>query len=361
MPQSETVGRPAIVGAGLVALDIVLSEVSGTSPRFWAGGTCCNVLTVLSYLGWDACPIARLRPGDAAERLLADLRTWGVSDRFLSVSDDGSTPVIVERIRLGEDGRPRHSFSWRCPACGHYFPPFKPVLASVAERMVQQIGKPQVFFFDRATPGAVVLARATEAVGGLVVFEPSGIGNPVVFRRAWETSHVVKYSHERLSELPENSLDGAPLLQIETLGECGLRYRRRASGKRWSPWVEAAALPALALKDTAGAGDWCTAGFLSQAAAFGLAGFQSLLDKELRDALRYGQALAAWICGYEGARGGMYEVDRRTFAQEVGRILRGGNHEPTKFHLESVRGAAAVTAYCFGCQETKRLVRIAEG
>jgi hypothetical protein len=70
--------------------------------------------------------------------------------------------------------------------------------------------------------------------------------------------------------------------------------------------------------------------------------------------------LAAWICGYEGARGGMYEVDRRQFAQEVGRILRGGNREPTTFRLQSVRGAAALTAYCFGCQETKRERRKAE-
>ena len=31
--------------------------------RYWAGGTCGNVLTVLSYLGWHASPIARLARG----------------------------------------------------------------------------------------------------------------------------------------------------------------------------------------------------------------------------------------------------------------------------------------------------------
>ena len=56
----------------------------------------------------------------------------GVSTQFISVSDDGSTPVIVERIVTGAGGIPRHSFSWRCPECGSQFPGFKAVLASAA-------------------------------------------------------------------------------------------------------------------------------------------------------------------------------------------------------------------------------------
>jgi sugar/nucleoside kinase (ribokinase family) len=353
--------RPAAVGTGLVALDVVVSEISGAPPRFWAGGTCGNVLAALSFLGWSASPIARLRPGDASDKVLADLRACGVSDRFISVTDDGSTPVIVERIRLGGDQRPHHSFTWRCPSCGRHFPPFKPVLAAAAENIAERLEKPQVFFFDRASPGAVILARAASAAGALVVFEPSGIGNPVVFRQAWEVSHVVKYSHERLNDLPEVSLKEEPLLQIETLGECGLRYRRRTSNGRRRDWLESVALPAPALRDTAGAGDWCTAGILARAATEGLTGFQSLTDQALHEALHYGQTLAAWTCGFEGARGGMYATDRRSFARQIARIVRGGKRSVLPLRVESVRQSAAAAAYCFDCRETSDAVRAAGG
>ena len=52
--------RPVCAGTGLVALDIVFNGDSTVPPRMWAGGSCGNVLTILSYLGWQAVPLARL-------------------------------------------------------------------------------------------------------------------------------------------------------------------------------------------------------------------------------------------------------------------------------------------------------------
>jgi sugar/nucleoside kinase (ribokinase family) len=346
----EKPGRPIVLGSGLLALDIVLSEVSGAPPRFWAGGTCGNVLIALQFLGWAARPIARLRPGLAADQILADLDKWSVSKELVSVSDDGSTPIIVERITQRESQSPRHSFSWRCPTCGSHFPGFKPVLASVAESITEKLGTPQVFFFDRATPSAVILARASAVAGALVVFEPSGIGNPVVFQQAWQASHVVKYSHERLSELPEIPVEDGPLLQVETLGESGLRFRRFPCRGNQSSWSDLPALSALEFRDSAGAGDWCTAGFLSRAATEGLDGFREMNNKALSEAFRYGQALAAWNCGYEGARGGMYEASRQSFSRAVLQILAGRQRNKGTIHLNTAKRRHGLDTYCFTCQ-----------
>src|SRR5262245_42035921 len=93
---TSTTATPLVVGTGLVALDVVVSEGHREAPSFWAAGTCCNVLTVLSYLGWRAAPVARLRGGEPATQLLSDLRQWGVSTEFVSLDEDGSTPVIVQ-------------------------------------------------------------------------------------------------------------------------------------------------------------------------------------------------------------------------------------------------------------------------
>jgi hypothetical protein len=37
----------------LVALDLVVSQTENSASRHYAGGTCGNVLTILSFLGWD--------------------------------------------------------------------------------------------------------------------------------------------------------------------------------------------------------------------------------------------------------------------------------------------------------------------
>jgi fructokinase len=41
------------MGTGLVALDLVVSNDNSVPPRYYAGGTCGNVLTILSFLGWE--------------------------------------------------------------------------------------------------------------------------------------------------------------------------------------------------------------------------------------------------------------------------------------------------------------------
>ncbi len=314
-----------VLGSGLLALDIVISEISGDPPQQWAGGTCGNVLSALSYLGWESKPVARLKTGEAAERILFDLKQWGVSDQFISVTQDGSTPIIVERITRGSGNFPRHAFSWRCPECDSQLPGFKSVVSSVAEEIVKQTVAPQVFFFDRATPSSVFMAKVFAGQGTLVVFEPSGIGNALHFRQAWEASHIVKYSHERLRDLPEIGVQRSPLLQVETLGESGLRYRKVPRNRRGGGWIELQAFQVDVVRDTAGSGDWCTAGLIDVGGHKGAEGFFKLKDDDLKSALRYGQALAAWNCGFEGARGGMYAVDRETLRQQVAHILEGGS------------------------------------
>lgn len=358
MKKSTTPAAPLAVGTGLVALDVVLSESRPDNPRHWAGGTCGNVLTVLRYLGWRAAPVARLRDGEAADQLLADLRRWGVGEEFISLADDGSTPVIVQRISQPPGGEPYHTFSWRCPNCGSRLPGYKPVLATDAEELGGRLVNPRVFFFDRLSRGALVLARRCADLGAAVVFEPSSVGNPALFREAWGLADVVKYSHERLHELPADLEDeGGPRLQIETQGRDGLRYRTRLPGKRGRAWHRLDALPAPRVRDTAGAGDWCTAGIVHKLFPEGADVFDSVTDATLREAIRFGQALAAWACGFEGARGGMYEAEKVQFEREVAALL--GETTDAKISGGGRRAAAQGGAACLcpSCEQPERAAR----
>lgn len=314
--------KPFAIGTGLIALDVVISAGRLRTPSRWAGGTCGNVLTVLSYLGWQAAPVARLRSGEAATQLLADLQRWEVSVDFVSLEESGSTPVIVQWIYQTSGGEPRHSFSWRCPNCGARLPSYKPVLTTQVEHLRERLDSPRVFFFDRLSRGALMLARQCAALGAVVVFEPPSVGNPALFREAWELADVVKYSHERLHDLPaELEVQSGPWLQIETLGQDGLRYQLRVPGRQSRGWQSLAAIPATHLRDTAGAGDWCTAGLIHKLFREGRRALAIADDLAVREALRYAQALAAWTCGFEGPRGGMYEVEKSIFVRDIAALL----------------------------------------
>jgi sugar/nucleoside kinase (ribokinase family) len=343
---------PVAAGTGLLALDVVLSETRPEEPRYWAGGTCGNVLVVLRYLGWQSAPIARLREGAAASELLADLQRWGVTTSFVTLSEDGSTPVIVERISRGREGEVFHSFSWRCPNCGARLPGYKPVLATKAEELVERLGYPRVFFFDRLSRGAIILARAAAERGAAIVFEPSSIANPALFREAWELADVVKYSHERLNELPTDlEARKGPKVQIETLGREGLRYRTRLPGCKSRAWHRLKSIPAARLQDTAGAGDWCTAGIVDRLFPAGASALETATDARVRDAVRYGQALGAWTCGFEGARGGMYEVEKDRFDEQIAELL--GSRWERKSDTFPLEAAAenAMTCLCPSCEQ----------
>lgn len=350
--------KPSAVGMGLVALDVVVTDDKDRQPRYFAGGTCGNVLTILSYLGWHSTPVARFSSGPAAERVIMDLESFGVSTSSISRQKDGSTPVIIHRIRRDAAGAARHSFSWRCPSCGSHLPGYKPVLGSVAAHLAPGLGQVSVFFFDRVSRGVLSVAAHVRKHGGLIVFEPSSVNDPKLFREAWALSHIVKYSHERLRDIADVEFAHGErdrvLLEVETLGPSGIRYQSRLPKARSRGWVQLEAFPAKSLKDGAGAGDWCSAGVIDKLGRQGLLGFRKTSADDLRLAVRFGQALAAWNCGFEGARGGMYERDKATFERDIEQILRGVEIELASAATVDTEVHQAIRRLCPSCESSGR-------
>jgi len=295
-----------VVGTGLIALDLVISADPQTPVQSWAGGTCGNVLSILAYLGWEAFPIARLNRDAAATRITEDLQRWGVHLDFVHSEPTTSTPIIVQENHLSRTGVPKHKFTWTCPRCGNWLPSFRPITRSVVDDALDAAQGAQVFFLDRLSRAALTLAKHAADHGALVVFEPSGRSDPKMFDEAVSIAHIVKYADQRLSDAGGTmSDDTATLLEVQTLGSRGLRFRHKNQNTA-SDWIELEAAPATEIVDTCGSGDWCTAGLLSQVGASGHAGFISHTTDTIAQALQHGQTLAAWNCGYEGARGGMY-------------------------------------------------------
>ena len=142
-----------------------------------------------------------------------------------------------------------------------------------------------------------------------------------MFAACMAVSDVVKYSAQRIAKPPVNPDDPSPRLEIQTQGESGLRFRIKTGTNHPGAWQQLPGFPVTDLKDATGCGDWCSAGFLHAVGTEGRQAFLRLSGNQIAEGLKFGQALSAVNCHYEGARGPMYALTRREFLAKVDSIL----------------------------------------
>ena len=319
---------PRIAGAGLLALDIVLWESDGPGAFAFAGGTCGNVLSILSFLRWTATPIGFIGDDPAGKRVLADLSTAGVRAAHLVQTGEWATPVFIQHLMRDDGGRPHHTFSTvgRCPHCGHSIGGLEK-RANEGATPIQRLtaaDNVDVFFMDRLSDDILSLAESAKAQGALVFYEPSAPSDVRHWDDAFALADIVKYSADRFEEdqlAPHLARQPRKdLWEVKTLGARGLKYRRHLKKATEEPrWVESEAIAAPRVVDTCGAGDWCSAGLLHGLAAFGND------SGAFPNALRLGQLLAAWACAFVGARGAMYSSDRTATWTAITALMQNGS------------------------------------
>ncbi len=334
---------PRLLVAGFVALDVIFG-LDDPTPRFYAGGTSGNVSAGLAFLGWDVSAVGRLSEDVAGEMVRRDLERWGVNTSFLGLAPVTSTPIVLERIELSKNGVPKHRFLWNCPNCGSYFPAFRAILQTQVDFIKEQTECPRVFFVDRVSRSTVELARHYRAAGSVIYFEPSAACDARLFREMLRLCDVLKYSAQRARSFAELLRYHKAQLEIETLGEDGLRFRTRRAFTVWH------LLPAyeVRIKDTAGAGDWTTVGFISSLLRNPKLGLEGATRQEITHSLKHGQAFAALNCRFEGARGAMYQMSQSKLIEAVATIEaeQPSVHEGRKISLSKGISTSAVCPSC---------------
>ena len=305
--------RPSGVGMGLIALDVVVSE--GSEPGYFAGGTCGNVLAILSHFGWHSIPVTRHKHDQASQIIRTDLSKWGVDLSFLHVEPLVDTPIVVERLEKDISGIPYHRFSFICPGCNRRYPRFQHVPEKSLVDILPKISDSAVFFVDRVSAGSLAAAKRAKESGGIVFFEPPSASEDKNFTSMLATAMIVKYSHDRIDELEIPK--GCVNLEIQTLGRGGLRFRTGLGDFR-NRWHHLDAELKKDLVDSAGAGDWLSAGLIHLLCKGGAAGFMKTKRQTLLRAFSFGQTLAAWNCRFVGARGAMYG----SRVHELGLLMR---------------------------------------
>lgn len=302
-----TGGPSTILGAGLVALDVILNGAPTTPAKLCAGGSCGNVLTILSFLGWSSKPIARLSDNNATKNLFKDFKQFTVNTSLVTKSDDGKTPIIIHRILKDKDGNSQHKFEFKIPGTSIWLPMYKPVLANYVNTIINKQSKCDVFYFDRVSRSTIELAKHYSENGALIVFEPSSLKIDKQTSECLKLAHIIKFSSDRIDNYSELFPVANALLEIKTLGKDGLEYRLKASKDQ--DWKKVSAYKFENIKDSAGAGDWCTAGIINELGYQGLKSFAKAKEDQIVNALKVGQALGGLNCMFDGARGLMYNMD----------------------------------------------------
>jgi sugar/nucleoside kinase (ribokinase family) len=307
------------IGAGFLVLDLILQDTETVPARtnVVAGGSCGNVLAVLAYLGWNAYPVAQLGDNVAANMLCQDLVRWGVKTDFIAKSAEGVTPLIIHRIY---PGRRQHRFEFRNPQTQEWLPRFRPFTKKYGQAVSADFPQASVFYFDRATPANLLLAEQSRAAGALIVFEPSASKDKSLFERALALAHFVKFSQQRLPDYPANYPQNQALLEIQTQGASGLVYRMQTTGPEWT---HVPAFSLLGVIDTAGAGDWCTAGIIDQLLMQSSEGIPDWFSPTaVAHAIQVGQTYGTINCCFAGARGAMYHLSDSSFRQAAAQLLK---------------------------------------
>ena len=311
--------RPTCVGIGLVALDVILNGSPLTPAKLCAGGSCGNVMSILSYLGWDSKPIARLSTNNATKKILVDFKNFNVNTNLLFKESSGSTPIIIHRILKDKDGKPKHKFEFKIPGTDKWLPGYKPLLATKVETITKKQNNTSVFYLDRVSRSSIDLAKYYKSLGALIVFEPSSFKEDKQFLECLSITDILKFSSERIKNFSELFPEPIVPLEIETLGEKGLQYRLKADSKKG--WKVLKSYKLKNVIDTAGAGDWCTAGIINELGQKGAKSVDFSNRLIIENSLNIGQALGALNSIFEGARGLMYNFDYKTLNDSVSKII----------------------------------------
>lgn len=292
-----------VVGAGLACLDIINREREIIAMN---GGTCANVLTALAQLGEEAVILLPKYEKDIQnERFYSAFLDLNVKLMFY-----GNTKQNIPRIIEMFDENMKHVFFTKCPHCDKELIKNRLITEKEAGKCIAKIKDCDVFFTDRVSDGIKKIAIELKGGNSKIFYEPNSGRNVKALIEMSKISNVLKFSTDRISmsladsilkECHNTSLE----LVIATHGKDGLSFSYKKEDDVFSDWIKGPYVEFHNTKDTSGAGDWLTAGFIHNWNQANFVMSDDIIFKALEKALK----LSAIASMAEGAQGVFYNED----------------------------------------------------
>ncbi len=297
--------------SGNFALDTIVTRdypngfVVGKSNKFienivaeTVGNTCGNVACMLAHLGVQTFPIVHLDLSEQGVQIKSDLKRYGADVRFVENSASGGT-TLLRCTHKRDKMTGEHTVSFRATSPGSRFPKRRFLRArDEAPAFMENLDfTPYVFFFDTAEAGLRFLAAELRKRGTLVYFEPESDADKSKFMKAIEVSDVVKFSHEKVSDMSFTA-QYTDKLFIRTLGADGLEFNLCGQG-----WVKVASVPNNNVVDWEGAGDWTTSQFIACLCERDILSISQMTIESVRECLEVACKVASQSVSYLGSKG----------------------------------------------------------
>lgn len=257
--------------SGNFALDIIVkrnypngfvvgrrNEYTENVVKETVGNTCGNVACILPHLGVQTFPIAHFDESEEGVKMVEDLRSYGADVRYVNSSASGGTTLQRCTHKI-DNNTGEKTISFRATSPGSRFPRRRFIrVRDEAPAFLEHLDiEPDVYFFDASEAGLRYLASALREKGTLIYFEPESEADENKFLKGVEVSDIVKFSHEKISDLSftDRYIDK---LFIRTLGVEGLEFNLCGKG-----WIKIESPSNDNVVDTEGAGDWTTSQFIA--------------------------------------------------------------------------------------------------
>lgn len=247
-----------ILGMGLMCIDIVHNQ---DNTKIMNGGSCANVISVLSQIGFD-CSIMRERYSDIFDAILSKtMSSLGVTE-IIYKKTLSKTPKVIEILNDTE-----HEFLTSCPKCGAktlklYLPSGHDI-----ENADINFADYNIFYADRSSSGIRKIMDLVRKNHGIVFYEPNTSRNVESLIESAHHADIIKFSKDKvypsLAERIRTTIEGIKLI-ISTEGEEGLSFSHINQNGEMSEWIHIPSEFNGPVIDSSGAGDWLTAGFISE-------------------------------------------------------------------------------------------------
>ena len=297
--------------SGNFALDTIVTRdypngfVIGKSNKFTetivtetVGNTCGNVACMLAHLGVQTFPIAHLDLSEQGHKIKEDLQRYGADVRFVENSAKGGTTMLrCTHKRDKMTGERATSFRATSPRSRFPKRRFLRARDEAPAFMANLDFTPDIFFFDAAEAGLRYLADELRQRGTLVYFEPESDADKSKFLKAVEVSDIVKFSHEKVSDISFAARHTDKLF-IRTLGAEGLEFNLRGQG-----WVKIDPILNDNVIDCEGAGDWTTSQFIACLCEREILSIAQMSVDSIRECLDIASKTASRSVSYLGSKG----------------------------------------------------------
>lgn len=262
------------------------------------GNTCGNVATILPYLGVQTFPIGHFDLSEQGLQIKNDLQRYGADIRFVENSENGGT-TLLRCTHKRDKMTGEHTTSFRATSPGSRFPKRRFIhVSGEAPAFMESLDfVPDVFFFDAAEAGLRYLAGELRKRGTLVYFEPESDADRKKFLKAIDVSDIVKFSHEKVSDLSFVEQYHNKLF-IRTLGAEGLEFNLCGQG-----WVRVASFPNDNVVDWEGAGDWTTSQFIACLCERDILSVAKMTIDSVKECLEIACETASRSVSYLGSKG----------------------------------------------------------